>query len=540
MKSKWYRGIRARLLVMTLFPCFILILVSIFSVRSMKYQSDFSSSVAKEKLPQTRTIEHMRATVYASARFMNAAILAKDAKARQEGIDSAKKYQNDFLDLGEAFIEMGLNNDLKEKFSTISAANREFVKDENTVFEMIKTIDPVSDEKAVQFMFSEITPKAKKVTDLLDEGAQILNTTSETAIAGVEKITVNTQNWLYLICAASLISLLVIGLWIAHKLSSSLVAVSQQIRDAGEQVDEASAQLSRAANQVSSGSTHAASSLEETVASVEELSAMVSVNADNARQAASLSKVSTQAAETGEQEVHNLILAMTEISQGSKKVEEIINVIDDIAFQTNLLALNAAVEAARAGDQGKGFAVVAEAVRNLAQRSADAAKEITTLIKESVEKTVHGVKIADATGTSLKNILVSVKKVTDINNEIASASAEQANGIQQISKAMNELDTTTQQNASASEEVAASAEEMSSQSAMLKEQVRDLGQIIQGGKENSSSPVVSDFLKKPVESETTARTTRKSAKLECNAENIIPFNDRKSESKGKIGNTKGF
>ena len=238
---------------------------------------------------------------------------------------------------------------------------------------------------------------------------------------------------------------------------------------------------------------------------------------------------------------------MTDISKSSKKIEEIINVIDDIAFQTNLLALNAAVEAARAGEQGKGFAVVAEAVRNLAQRSSAAAKDITVLIKESVEKIGHGSKIADQSGTVLKNIVGSVKKVSDLNNEIASASAEQSNGISQISKAMNELDNATQQNAASSEETAASSEEMSAQAIELQVLVEELSQVIDGSS-NVETQMASPSKRQDSHSNRSstsklkvisggAKTSNKASR--SLAETQIPFDDDMGQP-GKVGNTDGF
>lgn len=187
-----------------------------------------------------------------------------------------------------------------------------------------------------------------------------------------------------------------------------------------------------------------AGSMQETVASLEQLNSMVKMNSNHASQAAELSRNSKQTAEMGVHEIQFLIESMTSISESSKKIEEIIHVIDDIAFQTNLLALNAAVEAARAGEHGKGFAVVADAVRSLAHRSSSAAKDISSLIKESVEKVEHGSATASKSSTVLNDIMNSVTKVSQLNQEISSASLEQTAGLDQISKAMNQMDSSFQ------------------------------------------------------------------------------------------------
>lgn len=270
-------------------------------------------------------------------------------------------------------------------------------------------------------------------------------------------------------------------------LSRVINKVITDLTGSSEQVSEASQQIASSSEQLSEASSEQAASLEETVATLEELTSMVKVNSDHARQAAQLSEATRNIANKGEEEMRHLMDSMATISQDSKKIEEIIVVIDDIAFQTNLLALNAAVEAARAGEQGKGFAVVAEAVRNLAQRSASAAKDITELIKGSVEKIENGSRQASQSGVVLGEILTSVKKVSDLNAEIATASSEQSNGISQISTAMNQLDQVTQVNAATSEEAAASAHELSAQSIQLLETVNTLKVIIRGGESAAKS-----------------------------------------------------
>ncbi|QDK39829.1 methyl-accepting chemotaxis protein [Bdellovibrio sp. NC01] len=278
---------------------------------------------------------------------------------------------------------------------------------------------------------------------------------------------------------ASITLILVIFL-IANRVAGSVGTVVHNLSDIGEHVTGSINQLSAAGQALSTASTEAAASLEETVASLEELTSMVNRNSENAKEASNLADESSTVANEGESEIKSLIESMHAISQDSKKIEEIISVIDDIAFQTNLLALNAAVEAARAGEQGKGFAVVAEAVRALAQRSASAAKEISDLIKASVSRTNVGRESADRSGQVLGRIVNSINKVATLNKEISQASYEQTQGIQQISKAMNHLDQASQSNAASSEEIAATSTEIDRRAVEMKQQMDILSHTVLG------------------------------------------------------------
>lgn len=320
--------------------------------------------------------------------------------------------------------------------------------------------------------------------------ALIVRTPTQTVLAEA-KAMVWTQ---VIIAFTGILFLLAAVVLIARYIAKSVSSLSEKLQSSGEQVSSAIHQLSIAGQSLSQSSSASAASLEETVASLEELTSMVKLNSDNAKQAAALSSTSSEVAVQGEREMLDLLASMREISDSSKKIEEIINVIDDIAFQTNLLALNASVEAARAGEHGKGFAVVAEAVRSLAQRSASAAKDITSLIKESVEKIERGTFKSEKSGEMLKNIVQSVKKVSELNNEISMASEEQSTGIGQISKAMNQLDQSVQSNAASSEEIAGTAEEINTQAQIMKSVVDELNLVVYGeDSENVPGARVTEF-----------------------------------------------
>ncbi|HEX4269030.1 MAG TPA: methyl-accepting chemotaxis protein [Steroidobacteraceae bacterium] len=270
-----------------------------------------------------------------------------------------------------------------------------------------------------------------------------------------------------------------------NRLAESLVEIVSRVKSAGREIALGADEITAGNSNLSLRTEEQASSLEETASSMEEMTTTVKQNADNAAQANQLALAARDQAEQGGAVVGNAVAAMSEINESAKKIADIIGVIDEIAFQTNLLALNAAVEAARAGEQGRGFAVVASEVRSLAGRSATAAKEIKSLIEDSVRKVGDGSSLVTRSGRTLGEIVTSVKKVSDIVAEIAAASREQSSGIEQVNRAVVQMDELTQQNAALVEQASAASQAMSGQ-------VRELNEMLaryDTGVESAASPV---------------------------------------------------
>lgn len=451
---------------------------------------------------------------------------------------AVKKQVQDAITSVDAQIKKLSRADLSDEQKTLVAnvgrSWTAFKKTGTEIFSLYDSGTPENRVRLVGIFFKECPEAAEDFLGHIEKLRNLLSSHQKAWVSDA-RTTANFNNqMLWIISIAGIIIGLSAAILFTNKLSKNLQGLIEELNGGSKQVAEAASQIATTSSTLSQSATNQARSLEESVAAVEELTATVKLNTDNAKQASVLASSTRDIALKGEGEIKSLIESIQSVSADSKKIAEITSVIDDIAFQTNLLALNAAVEAARAGEQGKGFAVVAEAVRNLAQRSAESAKNIAKLIDLSVTRIGNSAEQASRSGEVLAEIVNSVKKVSDLNGEIATASEEQSSGILQISRAMIQLDGATQGNAAASEEAAATAEELSAQSSALLKNVASLNGLVSGDgivevQVQSNGHVM----------ERNVIKLKKVTKPSVKGEEIIPFYDDQ-ETHRKLGTTDGF
>lgn len=383
----------------------------------------------------------------------------------------------------------------KDLFNKVKTAGDEFlalVDGDEEVTDVKKMLQAIVDYDTTSTeLRSAWEAQAASVAALGEVGEKFAKLSEETNAAGLSgateesKLIAQRSGQLFFVTIGGSLAALIFGVAIAaftlRRIVSAWHHVTAVVNSATGNVSTAASELLGASEKLSSAATESAASLEETASAVEQFANMSAQNSSHAQEVNSLARKAKGSAEEGDKQISTLIGAMGEIVTASKQIEDIISVIDGIAFQTNLLALNAAVEAARAGEHGKGFAVVAEAVRTLAQKSATSAKEISSIISTSVEKSNRGAELASRSGEVLKEIVQNSKRVSDLIAEISVAVEEQTDGMKQISRAIVQIDETTQTNAATAEQAAGSSRQLAGEADTLHHAVLELTALVNGG-----------------------------------------------------------
>ncbi len=486
-------------------------IVAIIGIFSMSHINDQADALYDKELLGLSYIKEANINVIYIGRAIRNVVLAPTEEERKKAVEAITKYRADLkTNLDQAkplfYLEKG-----KQLFAQLDRD----VLDWDALLQKAVSLaekEPLSQAtEATKFIFNDLRPKSNQVDDLMTELAKFKENRAKAASDATTELFKSSRAMMITLVSLGLLMGVTIGVLIARNLTGmlggepayavgvaqhiaagdlskvidikandqtsllfamqtmrdSLLKIVTQVRMSTEGVATASSQIASGNNDLSQRTEEQASALQQTAASMEQLGSTVQQNSDGARQANQLAQNASAVAVQGGEVVAQVVETMKGINDSSNKIAEIISVIDGIAFQTNILALNAAVEAARAGEQGRGFAVVATEVRSLAGRSAAAAKEIKSLINASVERVEHGTLLVDKAGTTMSEVVGSIRRVTDMMGEISAASVEQSQGIAQIGEAVSQMDTVTQQNAALVEEMAAAASSLQSQAQEL-------------------------------------------------------------------------
>ena len=386
-----------------------------------------------------------------------------------------------------------LRKDYDDSFTNIEKMGT--TTDEKALIDKIKTqqaiVRPLNDQalayayagngkEAIALLLGEAGTAFNIWMDLLEQYSELQTKRNQVDVATADKAYHTAIVLLIVMGILANILGVGIGLFITRSITKPINRVVKGLNESAGQIAAASNQLTASARQLSQGSSEQASAIEETSSTLQQTASMLEQNTSNTKQATQLSQKTKDSADNGGHEMNEMMKSIQEIKKSSDQIAKIIKVIDDIAFQTNILALNAAVEAARAGEAGMGFAVVAEEVRNLAQRSARAAKDTTDIIESNIALSDKGVEVAARVSGALLEITTQAKKVNELMSEISIASQEQSQGVEQVNKAMVQVESVTQQNASTAEESASASEELKNQADNMRKIVRELSQIVDG------------------------------------------------------------
>ncbi|MBI3794887.1 MAG: methyl-accepting chemotaxis protein [Nitrospinae bacterium] len=418
--------------------------------------------------------DDMKLEVVQVQQFLTDISATRGAKGFDDGYKNAEEHSKLFHEASDKLKTLFKGSQTETELAAVDVKFDNFYKIGREMAAVYIKEGPDGGNKFME----KFDPIADEMTKSLEKLVVSVSKDLDSSMEAMQKATAMEK---YLGLLAGLVGLVVglgISIYIATDIRRRLTTITSQLLSGADQAESASSEISSASQKLAEGATEQAASIEETSASLEQISSMTQHNADNANAVNEIMTAEKKAVETGLAEMNEMIQAMTGIKTASNDIAKIIKVIEEIAFQTNLLALNAAVEAARAGEAGKGFAVVAEEVRNLAQRASAASKDISSLIQNAVEKTNVGNEITGRVAKSLDEIADKIKKAGQLAAEVASASHEQTQGVEQINKAVTQLDTVTQTNAASAEETASVSEQLNAQADAMKSVSIELSMLV--------------------------------------------------------------
>ncbi|HBE78553.1 MAG TPA: hypothetical protein DDW65_12380 [Firmicutes bacterium] len=454
----------------------ILIVISLFNMERINKQMS-GMAVNSEKI---RLLNVVKKSIYLISRDIRGMVLFTDATAKQNAYQEFATAREELNKAVDSLDRIPMSIEEQESFEIIRNS--------------VSYIRPLNDQ-AIELVKNN--KNAEAIALLLNKAEPAMNewVTNLEQCAGLEeKLSTEAQNMAARTYVSSFVVLLLLGIIfivlgmivnviITRSITGPVNKIARALTEGADEVATASNQLAASAGQLSQGSSEQASAIEETSSTLQETSSMLQQNTAHTEQAVQLSEQAKTSADKGNNQMQEMMNSILEIKKSSGQISKIIKVIDDIAFQTNILALNAAIEAARAGESGMGFAVVAEEVRNLAGRSAQAAKDTTAIIEANIELSGKGVGVAEKVREALAEITTQAKKVSELMGEISAASHEQAQGVEQVNRAMNQIENVTQQNASNAEESATAASELNTQADNMRKIVNELTKLV-NGKEN--------------------------------------------------------
>jgi methyl-accepting chemotaxis protein len=465
-----------RIIVMAGVLCTVSVLITVWSIYSMRQIQQEGVTVSEKNLPgviQTSTMNYLPMINMVRLYRLLDSTSPADRKAIEDATLEDTKTFRAADEIYKSTIRTQAERDEYEKLGRIHehylglrAKYLSLVETDREQAKKILTVDMIA-----------------ALTDFSNQTLLILGKNAEDGEKGGKTLVRDVQRSTFTLIVVGITGVL-IGIGLAYltitRINRKLAQVAASLNQAAHQVGAAANQVSSASQTLADGASQQAASLEETSASLEEIDSQTKRNAENAENARTLSTDTRHATEQGTQQMQEMVSAMTDIKASSDNIAKIIKTIDEIAFQTNILALNAAVEAARAGEAGAGFAVVAEEVRNLAQRAAHAARETAEKIDDSIAKSARGAELSTRVSSGLEQITEKARKMNDLVGEIATSSKEQAQGLTQVGGAVTQMDRVTQANASSAEETASAAAEMKSQSETMIGNVNELMQLVSG------------------------------------------------------------